>query len=167
MLAALKHISTHPRINDQNLFLFGQSLGGAISLDLYSRRPSFFRGIILENTFTSIKLVMKQSGGIVFRPLLSALSEPWDNLASIDTLGPNYGQVLLISGRRDNFILPEHMDTLLTRFLEYKSNDRNHSVQMVKFPNGTHNEMYNEPGYFEAIKSFFSDLPPLPVVNGK
>ena len=101
---------------------------------------------------------MKQNGGPLIRPMLTALSEPWDNLASIDTLGPNYGKVLLISGRKDNFILPEHMDTLLARFLEYKSDDRNHSVEMIKFSNGRHTEMYNEPGYFDAFKNFLSEI---------
>lgn len=154
MLAALGHLTSHNNIDPSNLFLFGQSLGGAISLDLYARRASFFRGIILENTFTSIKRVMKQNGGPVLRPLLLSLSEPWDNLASIDALGPNYGKVLLLSGRKDNFIVPEHMDSLMARFLEYKKD--NQSVEMVKFPNGGHIEMYNEPGYFDAIASFFS-----------
>jgi pimeloyl-ACP methyl ester carboxylesterase len=156
MLAALGHLTSHDRIDPKNLFLFGQSLGGAISLDLYARRPSFFKGIILENTFTSLKRLMKKSGGALVSPLLSTLSEPWDNLASIDTLGTNYGKVLLLSGRKDDFVPPQHMDSLLERFLEYKRDNAAQSVQMVQIPNGGHIEMYNEPGYFDAFKSFFS-----------
>lgn len=153
MLAALNHLKSHPKIDNTNLFLFGQSLGGAISLDLYARRPYDFNGIILENTFTSLRALVKEKISIL-KPLRSALSEPWDNLLSIETLSSQYKKVWLLSGRKDDFIIPEHMDTIYERFLENKTNDAN-EVKMIHFENGKHIEMYNEPGYYGVFKRFF------------
>lgn len=44
MLAALDHLKAHPQVDSSQLYLFGQSLGGGISLDLFSRRPHDFQG---------------------------------------------------------------------------------------------------------------------------
>ena len=43
-----------PRVNNDSLFLLGRSLGGAVSILLASRHKTAFKGMILENTFSSI-----------------------------------------------------------------------------------------------------------------
>lgn len=166
MLAALEHLQAHPQIDPTNLYLFGQSIGGAISLDLLTRRPHDFKGnqhslthlvclgIILENTFKSLKSVMMTHGGLL-RPLLFVLSEPWDNLAAIEVLQGmqmTHKKVLLISGRADDFIYPEHMDTLFERLQQVPSL----TAELVHIPKGRHIAMYDEPGYYDHFTDYFN-----------
>lgn len=44
----------HPKLHNSPVILFGRSLGGAVSLSLYEKRPNDISSIILENTFLSI-----------------------------------------------------------------------------------------------------------------
>lgn len=100
-------------------------------------------------------------GGLL-KPLLSVLSEPWDNLASIESLKGAFNykndndskkkKVLLISGRADDFIYPEHMDKLYERFQRLPFV----SVQMALIPKGRHVAMYDEPGYYDNFTNYFN-----------
>jgi abhydrolase domain-containing protein 13 len=45
-------------IDKSNLYLYGQSIGGAIAISLASRNPKTFKGLILENTFTQMSDVI-------------------------------------------------------------------------------------------------------------
>jgi pimeloyl-ACP methyl ester carboxylesterase len=52
--AIAKFISDYEYINKYSVFLVGRSLGGAVSIYTAAKYPDLFRGIVLENTFTSI-----------------------------------------------------------------------------------------------------------------
>jgi pimeloyl-ACP methyl ester carboxylesterase len=52
--SVLDFAKTHPLLVDSPIILFGRSLGGAVSLSLYERRPSDVNSIILENAFLSV-----------------------------------------------------------------------------------------------------------------
>jgi pimeloyl-ACP methyl ester carboxylesterase len=52
--SVLDFAKTHPLLVNSPIILFGRSLGGAVSLSLYERRPSDVASIIVENTFMSI-----------------------------------------------------------------------------------------------------------------
>ncbi|XP_071855555.1 protein ABHD13-like isoform X2 [Apostichopus japonicus] len=54
--AALDYLHNRSDINSNFIFVFGRSLGGAVAIDLASkpRNRGKIRGLILENTFTSI-----------------------------------------------------------------------------------------------------------------
>ena len=54
--AALDYIINSDMIDPQLIFVFGRSLGGAVAIDLVSKNIclSNIKGLILENTFTSI-----------------------------------------------------------------------------------------------------------------
>lgn len=52
-------------IDTSQIFLFGRSLGGCVAIELAANklfRP-FIRGIIVENTFTSISDMVDKVGG--------------------------------------------------------------------------------------------------------
>ena len=44
-------------IDHTKIFIFGRSLGGAVTIDLASKRQQDISGIIIENTFTSLSKV--------------------------------------------------------------------------------------------------------------
>lgn len=50
----LEYAIRHPLLTNSPIILFGRSLGGAVSLYLYERKPAAISAIILENTFLSI-----------------------------------------------------------------------------------------------------------------
>jgi fermentation-respiration switch protein FrsA (DUF1100 family) len=54
--AAFEFVANRPDLNPNKIFVFGRSLGGAVALNLCSRKEIRERvaGIIVENTFTSI-----------------------------------------------------------------------------------------------------------------
>jgi poly(3-hydroxybutyrate) depolymerase len=53
-LATLEHALNDPDIDPDRLFCFGRSLGGAVAVRLAMEKSERFKGIIVENTFTSI-----------------------------------------------------------------------------------------------------------------
>lgn len=56
--AILEYAKTEPRINSEKVFLLGRSLGGAVATHtqakLAEKNDEWIRGVVLENTFTSI-----------------------------------------------------------------------------------------------------------------
>jgi pimeloyl-ACP methyl ester carboxylesterase len=57
--AILKFALDHPLIDNHSMFLFGRSLGGAVSIQL-AAKSDLFCGMILENTFTCISEMVDQ-----------------------------------------------------------------------------------------------------------
>ena len=51
---ALEYIQHHPILKHTKLVAFGQSLGGAVAINLVAKHEEQFNGIIIENTFLSI-----------------------------------------------------------------------------------------------------------------
>jgi alpha-beta hydrolase superfamily lysophospholipase len=50
----LDFVKEHPILKDTKLVAYGQSIGGAVAIDLVSRNEDAFSGLIVENTFLSI-----------------------------------------------------------------------------------------------------------------
>jgi pimeloyl-ACP methyl ester carboxylesterase len=51
---ALDYIKSHPVLENTKVFLYGQSIGGAVAVDLASNNADRVDGIVLENTFLSL-----------------------------------------------------------------------------------------------------------------
>lgn len=51
---ALDYIRSHPVSEKTKVVLYGQSIGGAVAVDLAANNPDRVDGIILENTFLSM-----------------------------------------------------------------------------------------------------------------
>lgn len=52
--AIMNYIQNEPMINSTTVFLQGRSLGGAVAMYAAVKYPWLFRGVIIENTFTSM-----------------------------------------------------------------------------------------------------------------
>lgn len=50
----LDYVREHPILKDTPLIAYGQSIGGAVAIDLVSRNEHSFSGLMLENTFLSL-----------------------------------------------------------------------------------------------------------------
>lgn len=51
---ALDHILAHPQLKKTPIVLYGQSIGGAVAIDLAGRNPDRIAAVIVENTFLSL-----------------------------------------------------------------------------------------------------------------
>ncbi len=105
-------------IDPTKIFVFGQSLGGGVASDLVSRNQSSVRGLILENTFTSIADMVFAIVGRMGYPIQSAhrfvepcvrlflrffMTSHWSNIQRIRTIRT---PVLFLSGLADELVPP-------------------------------------------------------------
>ena len=52
--ATLEYAQNHEEIDNDRIFVFGRSLGGAVATQLAMNKSNSIKGLIIENTFTSI-----------------------------------------------------------------------------------------------------------------
>jgi len=157
--AAIEFLLNRPDIDSTKIFLFGRSLGGAVALAAAQACPDKIRGIIVENTFTSIddmvivliqKLQLLSKGLKFIRVvLLFFLTNHWSNKRIIGDLSH---PILFISGLADELIPPGQMQEL--HDLASKSRDR----RLLRVPDGEHNDTYlrNPDTYYQIFANFIA-----------
>ena len=130
-------------VDPEQVFLFGRSLGGAVAMELASRRESQIRGIIVENTFTSMQDLVKHLSPAFSKHMVRAMTNKWDTLSIIGNISK---PMLLLSGRADEIVPPRMMTTL------YKAAILSEGRELAAFPKGKHNSTCLSRGYYETIK---------------
>ncbi|RAK99657.1 alpha/beta hydrolase [Aspergillus ibericus CBS 121593] len=142
----LDYIRQRAETKDSKIVVYGQSLGGAVAINLVAsnQENGAIAGLILENTFLSIRKLIPT----VFPParyLARFCHQYW---TSEDVL-PKITQVpiLFLSGLRDEIVPPSNMTQLFAVCASERKIWRT-------LPNGGHNDSVAEPGYFEHIHSF-------------
>lgn len=136
---------------DKNVVVYGQSLGGAVSIQLVAKNQhdGAITGLILENTFTSMRKLIPSIIPAA-RYIAGLCHQTWQSEIYI----PNITEipVLFLSGLKDEIVPPPHMRHLY---------DICQSPTKIwhPLPLGDHNSSVAEPGYFEAISSFIKNLP--------
>ncbi|GJD12313.1 Protein bem46 [Galdieria sulphuraria] len=137
--AAFRFIRSCELIDPRQLFVFGRSIGGAVAISLAQRFQREIKGVVVENTFTSIDDMIDY--------VLPALRwckflnrNKWNSAASVSSLTC---PILFLSGLRDELVPPKLMQQLYDL--------ATHSVyrQMVTFPDGTHNDTWFRGGRME------------------
>lgn len=142
---ALDYIRAHPSLSSTILVAYGQSIGGAVAVDLAARNPASVHALILENTFLSIPELIPHVLPPV-RPFAFLCREYWNSGVTISKISSRV-PTLFLSGRQDELVPPAHMDALFERC---KS-----QVKVKKdFADGTHNDTCIKPKYFESIGEF-------------
>lgn len=141
---------TRDDIDKGQLFIFGRSLGGAVAIGLTSQPgvSEKIRGVILENTFTSVS-EMTQALWEPLGLIKGLFSGQWNSLSRIDKISC---PLLFVSGLADELVPCTMMEEL---FENAKSSTVKH---MVRFPYGTHNETWCEGGYYQHILLFMKKL---------
>lgn len=137
----------------RKMIVYGQSIGGAVAIDMVARNPHVFTALIVENTFTSIPDLIPYLLPVL-KPLSSMCHQRWASVDSIEAVGRSDKlKMLILSGLKDTLIPPSHSSELYSLA---KKNDI--SVELKTFPNGDHNDTVIQDGYFKVIKSFLESL---------
>jgi pimeloyl-ACP methyl ester carboxylesterase len=172
-VAALRLLLEDPRlaplVDASQIFVLGQSMGGAIAIDLASRHPELVAGLIVENTFTRfIDLVPEILPP--FSPLRHYLTEDWNSLEALkhinrlhgetlltaETASPRLFSALFIRGERDELVNPEHLQQLYEVAALHEQPGR--VVRLVSYPNGSHVHTFKEPFYFDIVAAFINEV---------
>ena len=125
----------------KSIILYGRSLGGAVALQFASNCESpLLKGVIAENTFTSISAMIKSlfpllNLGIVKKYFLRL---KWETDKVIEKIKC---PILLISGLKDELVPPSHMQDLHKICLKHKL-----QVNILTVPDGTHNDTWVKGG---------------------
>uniref|UniRef100_A0A7S0B987 Serine aminopeptidase S33 domain-containing protein n=1 Tax=Pyrodinium bahamense TaxID=73915 RepID=A0A7S0B987_9DINO len=150
----------HAKMSADRILLFGRSIGGSVAIRLFAQ---LFRmhlrasdrtalplpaGLILENTFTSLRDMAVQ----VF-PFLRIVSlllrspiifDEWRAAESLEFLSRHYEHwcCCLLSGLQDEIVPPSHMRQLH----EILKENRPKVLKYFRFPHGGHNDTPNKGG---------------------
>lgn len=158
--AALRFAQNHPNIDPTNIFLFGRSLGGAVTFATaqYAQENSNGRGannihplkgVIVENTFTSIPDMVDHLMPFIAKFKMLILAIGWKSSEIVPTLSC---PVLYLAGNRDELV-PHSQMLKLHEMTKRSILNRLHVIN-----NGTHNDSYMKGGemYWDAFKSFLA-----------
>lgn len=105
---AWNYVTNHLQILPQNIVIYGQSLGGAIAIQLAVSHPNT-AGLIVESTFTSIRAMIDYYVPIRLIIFDWIITQKFDSLSKIKTLKT---PILILHGNRDRTV-PVHMSSQL------------------------------------------------------
>ncbi|CDJ42639.1 GE18197, related [Eimeria tenella] len=94
------------------VFVMGHSMGGAVAIDLAKRRGNELAGLVVENTFTSLREAAEDTYAVfrLFRWLVKAIQRI--SMNNISKVGSLELPVLFLCGLRDENIKPRHSSRL-------------------------------------------------------
>ncbi|KAJ2383334.1 bem46 protein, variant [Coemansia sp. RSA 2559] len=152
-LTALEFLRSHPLTANTKFVAYGQSLGGAVAIDLVAANEPEFAGLVLENTFLSVpKLVPHVLPVLKYLTFLA--SEKWASEAAIRKI--TAVPILFLSGLQDDLVPPPHMRKLY-ELAQRNQDGKKMTVAWEEFPDGKHNDTCIQPNYFESIAKWWKD----------
>ncbi|KAJ5204271.1 uncharacterized protein N7498_005150 [Penicillium cinerascens] len=142
----LDYMRQRPETRDTKFVIYGQSLGGAVAINLVAsnQEQGDIGGLILENTFLSIRKLIPN----IFPParyIARLCHQYWTSEEVLPKI--TKVPILFLSGLKDELVPPSNMTQL---FAVCKSERKFWRT----LPNGGHNDSVAEPGYFDHIHSF-------------
>ncbi|KAA6409013.1 MAG: BEM46 family [Lasallia pustulata] len=145
----LDYIRQQEETKRSKIVVYGQSLGGAVSIQLVAKNQEAkdIAGLVLENTFTTIRKLIPSAfpPAKYLAPLCHQYWPSEDILPQITEI-----PILFLSGLKDEIVPPSHMRKLY-------SVCRAETKIWKEMPNGTHNDTVAEPHYFNHIAEFIRD----------
>ena len=132
---------------EEQLILYGHSLGGAVAVEVSRRNPS--RGLIVESTFTSVKDMAKSLYPYLPSSIVTSLMQAeYDSLSKI---AGARAPVMVIHGDEDTTVPLAEGRAL------YEAARQPKRIYTVE--GAAHNDVYAIGGarYFEAIRRFIDD----------
>lgn len=143
--ASWHYLTQIRKINPQNIFVYGHSLGGAIAIELAKQQPEM-AGLITEGTFTSMKEMGQLNPLFKLLPLDLIVTQRFDSINKISTLKI---PLLMFHGINDE-IVPHHMaQKLFERAAQPK--------KLVIVPQVGHNDLpraTNPKDYLDQLQQF-------------
>ncbi|CDF39103.1 unnamed protein product [Chondrus crispus] len=127
-----------------NLWVYGESLGGAVAIHFSKVYQHCINALILENTFTSLLDMIKLEFPIlgVFRYLSR---NRWQSKKRIGDLSI---PLLFLSGLKDSYIPPDMMKQM------HQLASKSSLKEFVEFEKGTHNRTWTLDGFYESVARF-------------
>lgn len=147
--AAWNYLRNVLDISPEQILIYGESLGGAIALDLAVKHPEA-KGLIMQSSFTSMVEVVKHRAFSQIFPVDLILTERFDSITKIKSLQI---PVLFLHGSADSVVPSEMSRQLYAVASEPK--------QLLLIPGAEHVKIY-QPGdksYLRAIQKFVKSLP--------
>jgi fermentation-respiration switch protein FrsA (DUF1100 family) len=140
--AALHYLTEKIGIPNEQIVLLGESLGGAMAVDLAHAEP--VAAVILESTFTTLRDLAHE----VYRFLPSGVAP--DVYRSIDLIRHIKAPVLVIHGAEDEIV----SFSMGKKLFEAAP----HPKRFFSVPGAHHNDVYEKAGkdYLREIEEFFS-----------
>lgn len=156
---AFEYLLKRSDIDPNKIAIFGRSLGGAVAIQLafYMQQVNPVYCLLVENTFTSIPQIAMQLFNVRLLACLPMLFYKNQFLSS-KKLQHIQIPTLFISGLNDTLIPPFMMQEL------YESSG-SCMKRLARFEQGTHNETWQCPGYYETINRFFQEVNDLQKYN--
>jgi uncharacterized protein len=146
--AAWDYLTQVRQIRPADIVLYGESLGGAIAIDLASQQPQA-GALIVQSSFSSMHDIVQRWDWSRYFPIDLLLTERFDSIRKIKTIQM---PVLLIHGMQDP-VVPYTMSQTL-----YAAAPSPKSLWLV--PEGGHVRIYDPTqSYLKAIAEFFYQLP--------
>jgi len=142
----LDYMRERSDLSKTKIVVYGQSLGGAVSIGLTekNKEEGDIAGLILENTFLSIrKLIPSVLPPAKYVSMLCHQLWPSDDALPKITDIP----ILFLSGLQDEIVPASHMKAL------FDVCEADTKI-WKEFPEGSHNDTVAEPGYFDYIDEF-------------
>jgi uncharacterized protein len=153
--AAWNYVTRTRNIPADQVILYGESLGGAVALELAVNHPNA-SGVILQSTFTSIADMTQQLPWLRWFPVSQMLHQRFESLAKVPALQM---PVLFLHGEADA-VVPVWMSQ---RLYEAAPNPK----QLLLIPGKGHNSIYQAgpQSYLTAIEQFFNLKPTANTIN--
>lgn len=178
----LDFVNTHPILQHTRIIVFGQSIGGAVAIDLVARNADKVKALMLENTFLSIPLLIPHLLPLI-SPLRFLCHQIWPSHKTVKSI-PETIPMLFLSSKKDELVPRSHMEKLWTTVggaeiagneegeestpgadieddvdgvkLKYQIAGRERNRMFVSLENGTHNNACLQSGYFESVGVFWN-----------
>lgn len=139
--ALLFYDYAHTKFTEEDITIFGRSLGGAFATHTATQRNA--KQLLLESTFTSVYDIGKQR--FWFLPLKWLLRFPFQNIQNVQHIEmPTH----IIHGTQDAVVPYKHGQKLYK-----KSNSDN--KQFYTIQNGAHNDLISFEDYFKVLDTIF------------
>ncbi|MEM6519134.1 MAG: alpha/beta fold hydrolase, partial [Cyanobacteria bacterium P01_D01_bin.71] len=147
--AAWQYLRAVQQIPAEQIVIYGESLGGAIALELAIQHPDA-AGLIMQSSFTSMSAAVQQRAFTRFLPIDQMLTE---RFASIDKVAALQIPVLFLHGEADSVVPSAMSQQLYNRALPPK--------QLFLIPEADHVSIYRSgsASYLRGIHRFIQRLP--------
>jgi uncharacterized protein len=142
---AWQYLTKSRQINPGDIAIYGESMGGAVAIDLASKHPDAF-ALIAQSTFTTMSDAARQNPTLRWLPIELLLT---DRFSSIDKLPNLKIPVLFIHGTSDAIVKVGMSERLYRAAPSPK--------QLYLVPGGGHIAIYQpEFSYLRAISEFMT-----------
>ncbi|NJK29331.1 MAG: alpha/beta hydrolase [Acaryochloris sp. SU_5_25] len=140
--AAWHYLTQIRNIPAQDIVIYGESLGGAVAVDLAVKQPDA-SGLIVQSSFTSMPAIVKETGYFRLLPVDWILTQRFNSLAKVRSLKI---PVLFLHGTADT-VVPSWMSRSL-----YQATPPDIPKELLFVPESGHFSIYR-PGAYSYLRA--------------